>query len=89
MLLINTLIISTFSCTFEEFKNEVTKLFLEEMCKDFVTDYEFVKVNENKSHLLLNCTDLEKLGAVMEDPFVKEWDKKNNCEDTVYSIKIV
>ena len=85
----NTLIISTFSCTFEEFKNEVTKLFLEEMCKDFVSDYEFVKVNENKSHLLLNCTDLEKLRAVMEDPFVKEWDKKNNCEDTVYSIKIV
>jgi len=40
----NTLIISTFSCTFEEFKNDVTTLFLEEMCKDFVTDYEFVKV---------------------------------------------
>ena len=59
----NTLIISTFSCTFEEFKNDVTTLFLEEMCKEFVTDYEFVKVNEHKSHLLMNCTDLEKLGA--------------------------
>ena len=46
----NTLIISTFSCTFEEFKNDVTTLFLEEMCKDFVTDYEFVKVNDHKSH---------------------------------------
>ena len=40
----NTLIISTFSCTFEEFKNDVTTLFLEEMCKEFVTDYEFVKM---------------------------------------------
>ena len=57
----NTLIISTFSCTFEEFKNDVTTLFLEEMCKDFVTNYEFVKVNEHKYHLLMNCTDLEKL----------------------------
>ena len=72
----NTLIISTLSCTFEEFKNDVTTLFLEEMCKDFVTDYEFVKVNKHKSHLLMNCTDLEKLGAEMESPFAKEWDKK-------------
>ncbi len=72
----NTLIISTFSCTFEEFKNDVTTLFLEEMCNEFVTDYEFVKVNEHKSHLLMNCTDLEKLGAKMESPFAKEWDKK-------------
>ena len=72
----NTLIISTFSCTFEEFKNDVTNLFLEEMCKEFVTDYEFVKVNDHKSHLLMNCTDLEKLRAEMESPFAKEWDKK-------------
>ena len=56
--------------------------------RDF-TDYEFVKVNEHKSHLLMNCTDLEKLGAEMESPFAKEWDKKNNCRDTVYSIELV
>ena len=85
----NTLIISTFSCTFEEFKNDVTTLFLEEMCKEFVTEHEFVKVNEHKSHLLMNSTDLEKLGAEREAPFAKEWDKKNNCKDTVYSIGIV
>ena len=85
----NTLIISTFSCTFEEFKNDVSTLFLEDMCKEFVTDYEFVKVNDHKSHLLMNCTNLEKLGAVMEDPFVTEWDKKNNFKDTVYSIELV
>ena len=85
----NTLIISTFSCTFEEFKNDVTTLFLKEMCKEFVTDYEFVKVNEYKSHLLMNCTDLEKLGTEMQSPFAKECDKKNNCKDAVYSIKLV
>ena len=60
----NTLIISTFSCTFEEFKNDVTKLFLEEMCKEFVINYEFVKVNDHKSHLLMNCTNLENLGQL-------------------------
>ena len=85
----NTLIISTFSCTFEEFKNDVTNLFLEDMCKDIVTNYKFVKVNDHKSHLLISCTDLEKLGTKMEDPFCKEWDRKNKCKDTVYSLELV
>ena len=85
----NTLIISTFSCTFDEFKSDVTNLFLEDICKEFVTEYEFVKVNAHKSHLLMNCSDLKKLEAAMEDPFAKEWDKKNNCKDTVYAINLV
>ena len=72
----STLIISTFYCTFEEFKNGVTNLFLEEICKEFVTDDEFVKVNDHKSHLLMHYRDLEKLGKKMESPFAKEWDKK-------------
>ena len=46
------------------------------MCQKFVTDHEFVKVNDHKSHLLMNCTDLEKLGEEMESPFAKKWDKK-------------
>ena len=78
----NTLIISTFSCTFEEFKNDVTNLFLEEMCKEFVTDYEFVKVNAHKSHLLMNCSVLKKLEAEIITPCAKKWDKKiidKNC----------
>ena len=60
------------------------------MCKVFVTDYDFMKVNDHKSHFLVNHnTNLEKLGAEMESPFAKEWDKKNNCKDTVYSIELV
>ena len=51
-------------------------MFLEEMCKEFVTDYEFVKVNQHKSHLLINCTDLEKLGAEMESPLQRNGIKK-------------
>ena len=37
----------------------------------------------------MNNINLEKLGGVMEDPYVKEWDKKNNCNDTVYSIELL
>ena len=70
LFILNTLVISTFSCSFEEFKNDVSTLFLIYMCKEFVTDYEFVKVSDHKSHLLMNCTSLEKLDAVIEDPFV-------------------
>ena len=73
---VNTQIISTFSHTFDEFKNDVTNLFLEDVCKEFVTEYEFVNVNDHKSNLLINCTDLEKLGTAMNDPFAKEWNKK-------------
>ena len=88
-LLMNTLIVSTFSCSFDSFKKDITELFLEDMCKEFVTAYEFVKVDEHKSHLLMNVTDLEKLGAAMADPVATEWDKKNNCQDTVYKIELV
>ena len=46
-------------------------------------------MNDNKSNLLTNWTDLEKLGAAMEGPFAKEWDKNNNCKDTVCAINLV
>ena len=72
----NTLITSTFSFTFNEFKNYVTNLFLENTSKGFFKEYEFVKANEYKAHLPMNCTDLEKPGTAMEDPFAKEWNKK-------------
>ena len=56
-----------------------------------MTKYEFVKVNNHKSHLLMNCTCtfLEKLSAAIEDPIDKEWDKRNNCKDTIYAIKSI
>ena len=83
----STLIISTFNSTFEEFKENFTNYFIAEKFKEFFTNYEFVKVNNNKSNLLMNNYS-EKLGAVIESPFVKVWDKKNNCKDTIFSIEI-
>ena len=85
----NTLIISTFSCTFDSFKKDVTELFLEDICKEFVTAYEFVKVDEHKSHLLMNVVDMERLEAAMTSPICIEWEKKNNCQETVYKIELV
>ena len=84
----NTLIISTFSCTFEEFKTGVSG-FITAMGQEVVSEYEFVKVGEHKSHLLMNVLDMEALEAEMTSDAAKEWDKKNNCKDTVYAIELV
>ena len=54
-----------------------------------MTEYEFVRVNDHKSHFLMKCTDLEKHGTAMEDPFAKEWNKENNFENTVYALNLV
>ncbi len=87
-LLMNTLIVSTFSCSFEDFQRDVTG-FITDMGKEVVSDYEFVKVNDHKSHLLMNVLDMDALCTEMTSDKAKEWDKANNCEDTVYGIELV
>ena len=87
-LLMNTLIISTFSCTFDSFKKAVTG-FIKDMGKEVVSDYEFVKVDEHKSHLLMNVLDMDALCTTMASDECTEWDKANNCKDTVYTIELV
>ena len=58
------------------------------MGKEVVSDYEFVKVNEHKSHLLLNVLDTNALCTEMNSDKAKEWDKANNCENIVYEIEL-
>ena len=84
----NTLIISTFSCSFEEFKNDISG-FITAMGVDVISEYEFVQAGENKSHLLMNVLDMKALEAEMTSDAAKEWDKKNNCKDTIYAIDLV
>ena len=84
----NTLFISTFSCTFDSFKKDVTG-FIADMGKDVVSDYEFVKVSDHKSHLLMNVLDMDELCKKMTSDECTEWDKANNCKDTVYGIELV
>ena len=61
---VNTLIFSTFNCTFEEFKNDVS-VFITTMGQDVVSEYEFVQAGEHKSRLLMNVLDMKALEAEM------------------------
>ena len=84
----NTLIISTFGCTFDSFEKDVTG-FITDMGKEVVSDYEFVKVSDHKSHLLMNVLDMDELCKKMTSDECTEGDKANNCKDTVYGIELV
>ena len=55
----------------------------------FVLSLEIVKVNEHKAIILMNCTDLEKFGAMLEQPNLKQWDIDNNCVDKVYNLELI
>ena len=85
----NTLVISSFSCTFEAFEKEITENFFGCLVKDSVSDYEFVKVNNHKAHTLINITDMDKFGASLESEEAKEFDKRNNCKDTFYALELI
>ena len=37
----------------------------------------------------MNVLNMEALEAEMTSNEAKEWDKKNNCKDTVYAIELV
>ena len=81
----NICIVSTYSCTFEDFTAVVDEY--EESFKEFITEFELVKVNDHKSIIMCHCTDMEAFEAMMTSPEMKEWDKENNCVDIVYSLE--
>ena len=81
----NLCIVSEYNCTFDEF--EVVVKESEEETSAFITDYELIKVNDHKSVLLVNCTDMDALQAFMSTPEMKQWDEENSCVDTVYSME--
>ena len=81
----NLCIVSEYKCNFEEFEAVIEKS--HEESRAFVSDYELVKVNDHKSVLLIHCTDMEALLAFMATPEMKQWDKENECVDTIYSME--
>ena len=81
----NICIVSTYSCTFEDFSDLVKES--EEDFREFITEYEVVKVNDHKSIMMCHCADMEALEAMMSSPEMKEWDKENNCVDIFYSLE--
>ena len=76
------------SCTFEPFEKDVSG-FITDMGKEVVSDYEFVKVNDHKSHLLMNVIDLDALCTELTSDKAEEWDKANNLKDDVNEIELV
>ena len=68
---INILIVSTFDFTFEYFDKFVAD-FHEKEGHKYVEEYELIKVNEHKSHLILEVKDLEGFAAATSTPEMKE-----------------
>ncbi len=81
----NICMVSEYRCTFEEFEAVVKQS--EEETSAFITEYELVKVSDHKSILLLNCTDMDALGAFMSTPQMKQWDEDNGCVDIIYTME--
>ena len=63
----NTLVVSTFDWPFSEFEAMVKKVDKEQGYV-FCSELEIVKVNEHKAMILMNCSDLEKFGSMLEQP---------------------
>ena len=84
----NTLVLSTIDSPFSAFEAMVKKVDKEQGYV-FCSDLEIVKVNENKALILMNCSDLEKFGAILEQPELKQLDIKNNCVEMVYNLELI
>ena len=82
----NVCVVTTFECTFDEFKAMFEKS-MTEGGSEFLTEYELVKVNEHKSIFMGNVTDFEAMGTMMASPEAKKWDEENGCVDTVYMMQ--
>lgn len=83
----NLCIVSEFNCTFDDFAAMVEKSRGE--AEAFMTEFELIKVNDHKSVMLINCTDMEALQTFMTTPEMQQWDQDNGCVDTVYAMEQV
>ena len=81
----NLCAVSEYTCTFDDFEAKVKES--EKEISAFASDFELVKVNDHKSIMLINCTDMEAMQAFMTTPEMKQWDEDNGCVDTVYSME--
>ena len=50
---------------------------------------ENVKVNDHKSHTLIHITAMDKFGALLDSDEAREFDKRNNCKDRVYTLDLI
>jgi len=78
----NICVITTFDCSFEEFKAMLSE-FEGEMQK-CVSEWGIAKINDHKAVGLINVTDMEIFTAMMSSPEASEVDAKYNIVDTIY-----
>ena len=84
---LNLCVVSEYSCIVEDFRKMVKSY--EEETKKFISEYEIAEINEHKTSMFMNVTDMEALQKLMTSTKMKEWDKANNCLDVVYSLEKV
>ena len=80
----NLCVVSEYSCTVDDFRKMVKSY--EEETKKFISEYEIAEINEHKTAMFMNVTDMEALQALMTSPEMKEWDKENGYKDICYSL---
>ena len=81
----NLCVVSTFSCTIDDFRAMAADF--EEEMRPCVSDWEIAVINDHKICTMLNVTDMEAFQAIMTGPKMTEWDAANNCVDVIYSLK--
>lgn len=71
-----TLLISTFSCTCNEFITNVS-LFLTARGKEIFSKYKLVQAGEHISHLLINALDNKALDTEITFDAANDWGENN------------
>ena len=83
----NLCVVSTFSCTAEDFKSMVNEF--DEEFSGIVSEWEIAVVNAHKVVTMLNVIDMDAFYDLMSSPKMAEWDAANNNVDVIYSLEKV
>ena len=81
----NLCVVSTFSCTAEDFKSMVKEF--EGEFPGVVAEYEIAVVNDHKVVTMLNVVDMDAFSNLMSSPKMTAWDAANNNVDVIYSLE--
>ena len=81
----NLCVVSTFSCTADDFKAMVKEFDAE--FSGIVSEYEISVVNDNKVVTMLDVADMDAFSALMASPKMPAWDAANNNVDVIYALE--
>ena len=81
-------IVCTFDCSFQYYE-ETVRQWVKEQGEGIVIDYELVKISNHKSHSFYTVSSLEEFSGMLDTEWASEWEKANNCIDTIYKLEQV